>query len=88
LKPRFFIEYTKADNPLIERLVQTEKNISFKVALMISIPLFIVFVVALFDFIRKMNHHLISYRPTYLCITTGVCTAIYCVTLPVSLFID
>jgi len=77
LRPKFRTNYSE---------ISGNNQIGLNVALPISIFLFIVFTLGLINFIRKLKHHLISYRPTYLSISTGICTAIYCITLPVSIY--
>jgi len=77
LRPKFRTNYSE---------ISGNNQIGLNVALPISIFLFIVFTLGLINFIRKLKHHLISYRPTYLSISTGICTAIYCITLPILLY--
>jgi len=79
---------TKYKNNIDEKKGRKDEQINLKEALIISIPLFLIFVGGLYEFIRKLKHHLISYRPTYLSILTGICTAIYCVSLPILLHLQ
>jgi len=59
-------------------------EIDSKLSFQISIPLAILFIVTIYLFNKKKNHHLINYRPLILCKIAAIGSAIYCVVLPVS----
>jgi len=51
--------------------------------LKLSFSLFTIFIVSLWLFWKKRNHHLINYRPVMLCLMTGIFSAFYNTLLPV-----
>ncbi|KAG4102795.1 hypothetical protein H8356DRAFT_1032307 [Neocallimastix lanati (nom. inval.)] len=60
-------------------------EIDSKLSFQISIPLAILFIVTIYLFNKKKNHHLINYRPLILCKIAAIGSAIYCVVLPILL---
>jgi hypothetical protein len=51
--------------------------------LKLSFSLFTIFIVSLWLFWKKRNHHLINYRPVMLCLMTGIFSAFYNTLLPI-----
>jgi len=76
----YYAKYNKTHEDKIKK-----EEVDLNTALCISIPLFFFFVFVLIKFYRKQKHHLINYRPLLLCKLTGLCSAIYCIALPILL---